>query len=486
MIKNQYGKTIKEWMSDAGGEYKSTAFLKALNEQGIKVLQSAPHTPQQNGHTERFNRTIMDKAEAMRHEACPPDSWWEFTVEQAIHLYNHTSMACLNNETPFYRMEGGIPDMSHLKVFGCAAYVFLPLEIRKDKLSPKSKLMTYLGIEQGLKVHRFMCSSNRLFYVPKALFDEEYFPWCKIQSQRQTMHLNKPINEQPRHQEIDDTAPPAPLPANPWDNLDGYRPNPPIPPRPSQPAPRPPTTPHKPTQQAGIPTPPLQRMRPGVALDSPPLLRMQLNPAPTRGSGLQQSGRRPSPPPLAGPSRPPQCPQMQQRPRTPPSPSGGPRRSERLRRVPTCPGNVYGEQRHPTDIERDMRCTQMWREMTEEQHRSRSTSSCSDHFQETNPGPSPPHSSNDPDQSLGERSEGSDDGSQSAKSVDEVEETLSYLAKHGGVRYLNTLLATAVPPGSEIPDTCNIHEWTFKDIMHMPSVQQKDWIDACCQELNSL
>jgi len=124
--------------------------------------------------------------------------------------------------------------------------------------------------------------------------------------------------------------------------------------------------------------------------------------------------------------------------------------------------------------------------MTEEQHRSRSTSSHSDHFQETNPGPSPPHSSDDPDQSLGERSEGSNDGSQSAKSVDEVEETLSYLAKHGGVRYLNTLLAAAVPPGSEIPDTCNIHEWSFKDIMCMPSVQQKDWIDVCHQELNSL
>jgi len=124
--------------------------------------------------------------------------------------------------------------------------------------------------------------------------------------------------------------------------------------------------------------------------------------------------------------------------------------------------------------------------MTEEQHRSQSTSSHSDHFQETNPGPSPPHSSDDPDQSLGECSEGSDDSSKSVKSMDKVEETLSYLAKHGGVRYLNTLLAAAVPPGSEIPDTRNICEWSFKDIMRMPSVQQKDWIDACCQELDSL
>jgi len=173
-----------------------------------------------------------------------------------------------------------------------------------------------------------MHSSNRLFYAPKALFDEEYFPQCKTQSQRHTTCLNKPINEQLCHQEIDDTAPPATLPANPWDNLDGYRPNLPIPPRPSQPAPRPPTIPQKPARQAGIPMPPLQQMRPGSALDSLPSLQMQLNPAPLRGSGLRQSGRRPSPPPLAGPLRPPQCPQTQPCPRTPPSPSGGPRRSE--------------------------------------------------------------------------------------------------------------------------------------------------------------
>ena len=59
-------------------------------------------------------------------------------------------------------------------------------------------------------------------------------------------------------------------------------------------------------------------------------------------------------------------------------------------------------------------------------------------------------SSNEPKQSLGERSEGSDDGNESVRSVDEVEETLSYLAKHGGVRNLNALLAAAVPPGSDV------------------------------------
>ena len=52
MVLNQYGHTIKEWMSDAGGEYKSDAFLGVLKAKGIKILQSIPFTPQQNGCTE--------------------------------------------------------------------------------------------------------------------------------------------------------------------------------------------------------------------------------------------------------------------------------------------------------------------------------------------------------------------------------------------------------------------------------------------------
>jgi transposase InsO family protein len=49
MVKTQHNATVKEWMSDAGGEYKSDAFLKTLKDAGIKILQSAPHTPEQNG-----------------------------------------------------------------------------------------------------------------------------------------------------------------------------------------------------------------------------------------------------------------------------------------------------------------------------------------------------------------------------------------------------------------------------------------------------
>jgi transposase InsO family protein len=52
MVHTQYGRTIKEWMSDAGGEYKSDTFLSVLKAKGIKILQSVPFVPQQNGRAE--------------------------------------------------------------------------------------------------------------------------------------------------------------------------------------------------------------------------------------------------------------------------------------------------------------------------------------------------------------------------------------------------------------------------------------------------
>ena len=47
-VKTQFGAQIQEWMSDAGGEYKSNKFIVFLKSQGIKSLQSVPHQPQQN------------------------------------------------------------------------------------------------------------------------------------------------------------------------------------------------------------------------------------------------------------------------------------------------------------------------------------------------------------------------------------------------------------------------------------------------------
>ena len=218
MVLNQYGRTIKEWMSDAGGEYKSDAFLGVLKAKGIKILQSVPFTPQQNGCAEQFNRTIMDKESAMRIEACFPQSWWEFSVEHAMHCYNRTPVKHLNWCTPFEAITGEKPDISRMRVFGCGVYVYIPPTRRHKKLSPKSELMVFLGETEGMKGYHFMCSGNVIFHATQALFDEEFYPRCKTQSRHSTTRVDKPRADQPPLNN-EDVPPETPGPVVPWDNF---------------------------------------------------------------------------------------------------------------------------------------------------------------------------------------------------------------------------------------------------------------------------
>ena len=81
--------------------------------------------------------------------------------------------------SPFEKLEHTKPDVTHFRVFGCGAYVFLPEEVRTNKLNPKSELMTFIGYPQGTKGWMFMRGPNNvIFTVAQALFDETLFPKC--------------------------------------------------------------------------------------------------------------------------------------------------------------------------------------------------------------------------------------------------------------------------------------------------------------------
>ena len=80
MVKTQHNALICEFMIDAGGEFKSDDLRMFLKELGINILTSVLHMHQQNGRAERFIRTIVEKAQAIRLESCIPQNWWEFTL----------------------------------------------------------------------------------------------------------------------------------------------------------------------------------------------------------------------------------------------------------------------------------------------------------------------------------------------------------------------------------------------------------------------
>ena len=94
---------------------------------------SKPYVHQQNGRAEYINPTLMEKSKAMQHHACCLESWWQFSYSTGVHVYNRTPIRRLNWKTPIEGFLKKKPDVSYFRTFGCGAYVFIPIDKRKNK-----------------------------------------------------------------------------------------------------------------------------------------------------------------------------------------------------------------------------------------------------------------------------------------------------------------------------------------------------------------
>ena len=112
--------------SDRGGEFLVNTFCMFLRSKGVEHQLSVADHPQQNGHAEQFNRTLLEKEETMHHTSCLPKNLWNFALDTAVHVYNRTPMQCLDWKTPVELVFNKKPDISYLRVFRCLAYVHIP------------------------------------------------------------------------------------------------------------------------------------------------------------------------------------------------------------------------------------------------------------------------------------------------------------------------------------------------------------------------
>ena len=81
--------------------------------------------------------------------------------------------------TPIEVFNGDKPDVSYFRVFGSHAYMFIPPEQQRDKLSPKAEEMVFIEYKPNMKEYRFWSTARyRVFISTHVLFDEMIFPFC--------------------------------------------------------------------------------------------------------------------------------------------------------------------------------------------------------------------------------------------------------------------------------------------------------------------
>ena len=276
----------------------------------------------QNGHTKQLGRTLMDKAKSMQHQACIPNSWWEYAFTHAAHIYNHTLVARLNWCTPHEMLRGELPNIDHLRVFGCGAFVYLLAMARANKMAPKSELMTYISVAPGNERNfLFMRSTNEVFTATHATFDEHHFPCCP-------KNRRKPL-ENPLGGVI--PKPSTNRPGNIPDNIDGD---------------------DDVEHNHGYPHPQAQDDNPKCEESQAPKEEpSQINPPRSPSPDVPPPTPR-TPSPARNPPPPaPQCPGRAECRQNAPHPPmvNLPQRPQHDCRAPFRPRNVYGEHQHPVN-----------------------------------------------------------------------------------------------------------------------------------------
>ena len=90
-----------------------------------------------------MNRTLMEKARSMFNNVGLGQEFWVEVVETTCYLIKRLLSTTLEDKTPQEVWTGKKPSLSHLKVFGCDAYVHVPKEKRTKFDSKYEKINLY-------------------------------------------------------------------------------------------------------------------------------------------------------------------------------------------------------------------------------------------------------------------------------------------------------------------------------------------------------
>lgn len=175
-IENQSGCKIQVLRSDNGTEYTSEKFNLFCEEAGIEHQLTAPYTPQQNGVSERKNRTIMEMARCMLYEKGLPKEYWAEAANTAVFLLNRLPTKAVHGKTPFEAWYSYKPSLQNLKVFGCLCFTYVP-QVKRDKLDKKANPGIFVGYSTISKAYRVFQPHTKKLLISRDVHFMENEKW---------------------------------------------------------------------------------------------------------------------------------------------------------------------------------------------------------------------------------------------------------------------------------------------------------------------
>lgn len=181
-VENQTGKRVKHIQSDNGTEYVNKSFDDYLTMKGIARRLTIANNPEQNGVSERTNRTLLEPARCLLMQSGLPTTFWAEAVNAACYIRNRCPSRSLNGKTPLELWCGKIPNINDLQEFGSQVYC-LNRNSTRGKLDVRGRRGIFLGYPEEQKGFRIWLIEEKKLEISrdvKFVKDKNRIPWKVI------------------------------------------------------------------------------------------------------------------------------------------------------------------------------------------------------------------------------------------------------------------------------------------------------------------
>jgi len=204
---------IKSIRLDNAAEFTSSLFEEFCSSLGIQLEFTVPYQHAQNGIAEAHIKRIQGMVKPMLMNSNLPASAWGHAVIHSQNLLNLRPIG-KSNITPLEQLQGYPPSVKHLRPFGCAVFVPIPV-VSRTKLGPQRRIAAYIGFISPAIIKFLELTTGDMFTARfvDCIFNENSYPPLggdKIDNnQRQLFFPNewpttKPIPEDPRTNQLND------------------------------------------------------------------------------------------------------------------------------------------------------------------------------------------------------------------------------------------------------------------------------------------
>ncbi|KAG6590579.1 Copia protein [Phytophthora cinnamomi] len=146
-VEKQFDARVKFVRHDGAKEFATNSLLAYYEDHGIEVQPTVRYAHQTNATAERANRTIVTIGRSMLHYAGLDKTFWAEAAMTAIYIKNRLPSPKSPDKTPFEIVYKSKPNVKHMRIFGCKAYVLTPKE-KRLKWDPKAREGIFMGYEE--------------------------------------------------------------------------------------------------------------------------------------------------------------------------------------------------------------------------------------------------------------------------------------------------------------------------------------------------